>query len=463
MPYPDLVAFALAAIIAAGGIGALIAHALRPPPKDRLLFWVGVFALLYGVRLLDSIRLVSRPLIGGSAADYVYSVISCVIIVPAIFFSEELYGRGWRSSMRWLGVAAVVYAAVAIAVDVALHDPSAAPDPALTLFAPGLAAVFTAGWLAGYRPPPFPEWRVLVGGFAIFILFVLNEHAVGNRLVRWNFRAEALGMLIFNGCLAYIGVSRFFATTRQRGAIDKEMEAARRIQASILPRELPSIRGVEIAARYVPLAAVAGDFYDVARIGPSRIAVLIADVSGHGVPAALIASMVKVAFAAEAGRAASPGAILEGMNATLCGMFDRAYVTAVCAIVDGGARAITYAAAGHPPPILVSPDGSVARLEERGMFLGMFPSAAYASAEVKVDTPVRLILYTDGVIEAADEAADDLFGIERLSDFAAEARDRPPAEFADALLARITAFARRDPLPHDDITVVVVDVRPTAG
>ena len=103
------------------------------------------------------------------------------------------------------------------------------PDPALLLFGPGIAFVFIGGFVSGYRPKPFPEWRVLVGGFAVFVGFVLHEHAISAGLLPWTVRIEPLGMLLLNGCLGYIAASRFFSTQRQLIAVEKEMDAARQI------------------------------------------------------------------------------------------------------------------------------------------------------------------------------------------------------------------------------------------
>jgi sigma-B regulation protein RsbU (phosphoserine phosphatase) len=152
--------------------------------------------------------------------------------------------------------------------------------------------------------------------------------------------------------------------------------------------------------RYVPLAAVAGDFYDVAVLADGGVVVLVADVSGHGVPAALIASMVKVAFGAGLRETADPGAILRAMNTTLCGMFERSYVTAACIVIwpDGGS--LTYALAGHPPPLLLPErDGRVVVLDERGLFLGFTPSATYTTSTVPIGSraAARLVCrYTHG-------------------------------------------------------------------
>jgi phosphoserine phosphatase RsbU/P len=201
-----------------------------------------------------------------------------------------------------------------------------------------------------------------------------------------------------------------------------------------------------------------GDFYDVAVLADGGVVVLVADVSGHGVPAALIASMVKVAFGAGLRETADPGAILRAMNTTLCGMFERSYVTAACIVIwpDGGS--LTYALAGHPPPLLLPErDGRVVVLDERGLFLGFTPSATYTTSTVPIGSRARLIVYSDGVTETP-AADDDLFGIDRLSRLAALERERPPDSFADTLMAALENFAGRKGLPHDDVTLVVIDI-----
>ena len=128
---------------------------------------------------------------------------------------------------------------------------------------------------------------------------------------------EPLGSIVLIACLGAIAVRRAFKESERLLAIDKELSIARRIQSSILPAAMPKIAGLAVAARYEPMTAVAGDFYDFLEVGERRLGVLVADVSGHGVPAALIASMVKVAIAAQKPRADRPAAVLAGMNETL--------------------------------------------------------------------------------------------------------------------------------------------------
>src|SRR6516165_5945254 len=135
-------------------------------------------------------------------------------------------------------------------------------------------------------------------------------------------------------------------------AIQKELETARLIQRSILPETVPQIDGLDIAARYVPMASVAGDFYDFIVVDNKHVGILIADVSGHGMPAALIASMLKIALAAQSAHADDPARVLQGLNQALCGKFQHHYVTAAYAFVDMAKRKLTYAGAGHPPLLM---------------------------------------------------------------------------------------------------------------
>jgi sigma-B regulation protein RsbU (phosphoserine phosphatase) len=146
------------------------------------------------------------------------------------------------------------------------------------------------------------------------------------------------------------------------------------------------------------------------------------------------------------------------MNATLCGMFERSYVTAACAVLRPDERILEYALAGHPPPLLLRQcDEPVVPLDQRGLFLGFMPSATYTTATVPIGPGARLILYSDGVTETPAPDG-DLFGLDRLSAFAARERRRPCDGFTDALMGSLRRFAGSMTLPHDDVTLVVADV-----
>src|SRR5215212_1645885 len=158
------------------------------------------------------------------------------------------------------------------------------------------------------------------------------------------------------------------------------------------------------------MAEVAGDLFDFVVTPAGQLGGLVADVSGHGVPAAIVASMVKIALAVQEGEVADPGAVLTRMNRALYGRFEKAYVTAVFALIDPAARTLTYASAGHPSPLLRRRDGRLESLDERGVVLGFMPDAAYGTGEVRdLAAGDRVVFYTDGITEAA-RADDEFFG-----------------------------------------------------
>ncbi|HEX7137116.1 MAG TPA: PP2C family protein-serine/threonine phosphatase [Vicinamibacterales bacterium] len=454
----DLIAFALAIVICTAGVAALAGHFLNPDRSHRLLLWFGIFSEIYGVRMFFKQTLASALGIRPMTALWVEHALNYFILIPALLFIEELYGVGWKRSLRWGTIAAALYAVAAVAIDAAAGDARVVPDPSLWLLA-FVAAVIIGGVVLGYRPPRFSDWRILIVGVGVFMLFVINDHAVGARAVPWRFTAEPVGFVVQLVCFGYIALSRVVARDRELAAVDHEMRSAREIQASLLPRDLPAVEHVTIAARYIPLAAVAGDFYDVVPLTGGAVAVFVADVSGHGVPAALIASMVKVSFAAAICDANDPAVILQRINASLCGLFERSYVTAACAILRPLSRTLSYALAGHPSPLLIGArDSGVVSLDERGLFLGVMPTASYETATVPIETGTRLILFTDGITETPARDG-DLFGIERLTAFALDEWRRPPDSFADELIASLERFAGTASLPHDDVTLLVVDVR----
>src|ERR1700757_1930757 len=167
--------------------------------------------------------------------------------------------------------------------------------------------------------------------------------------------------------------------------IQKELETARQIQMSILPSEIPKIGGVDIAARYIPMTSVAGDFYDFIVVDEKHLGILVADVSGHGMPAALIASMLKIALAAQVPYAADPAQVLSGLNQVLCGKFQQHYVTAAYLYLDMATRTVRYAGAGHPPLLMWSDSTAGVRdVLENGLFLGKFKIATYSSVEFPI-------------------------------------------------------------------------------
>jgi phosphoserine phosphatase RsbU/P len=263
---------------------------------------------------------------------------------------------------------------------------------------------------------------------------------------------EPYGFAVLLGCLGYVAARRTLERDRQLGEIQNELEVARSIQLSILPGAFPASADFEVAARYVPMTSVAGDLYDFLVADDRRAGLLIADVSGHGVPAALIASMVKMAATSQRSNAGDPGAFLAGMNAVLCGNTQEQFVTAAFVHLDAQSACLRYSAAGHPPMLLLR-GNEVLEIEENGLMLAAFSFATYSTAMHLLEPGDRLLLYTDGIVEAAD-AEEDEFGRDRLSSLLRETARLSPQQAADHIVDVVQRWAKAQ---GDDLTLLLCD------
>ena len=445
---------------------ALVAIALfffRRKTRDLTLIYFGLFCSMYAVRLLGDMRffrsLFDEPRTFWELLNW---IITCTILVPFGLFFYQVTSAYLRHFFRWVLAAQMLFAVFglfAAAFGMRLTKLHIANN-IVVLTSCAIAVLFLL--LDRLRPAlgrvVNHEMRVFSLGLAVWFLFIAQANLRGLRLLSGN-NWEFLGFLVFVGCLAYISAYRIFANEERLLAIHKELEIARRIQSSILPQTVPALSGLDLAARYVPMSAVAGDFYDFLFVDEKRLGILVADVTGHGVPAALIASMLKVAFASQAAQAHDPARVLAGLNRALCGKFEEHFVTAAYLFVDLENSLVRYAAAGHPPLMLASrAERKVREIEENGLMLGLFPEAAYSSVEVRVRPGDRCLLYTDGVFEAKN-AAQEEFGKLRCREFLESRANISAADFADALLSHIAAFSglNSSRAQEDDITMLVLD------
>jgi sigma-B regulation protein RsbU (phosphoserine phosphatase) len=244
-------------------------------------------------------------------------------------------------------------------------------------------------------------------------------------------------------------------------ALNNELEMARQIQLSILPHSIPKLPGLEIAARFLPMTSVAGDFYDFIEIDEKHIGILIADVSGHGLPSALIASMLQVALTAQAGHASEPAKVLLGLNHALCGKFTHNFVTAAYVYVDLDKNLMRYAGAGHPPVLqLRNSTGKTAKVLENGLVLGMVDEATYDALEFPLEPGDRYVLYTDGVLEATNSAQEQ-FGADRFMRFIEDHKHLAADQFSETFLTELSRWSSLTPLQgqQDDITLLVIDFK----
>ena len=234
----------------------------------------------------------------------------------------------------------------------------------------------------------------------------------------------------------------------------EEHEEAREIQQSLLPKSLPEFTGMEMAADWLPTRVVAGDYYDVLKFSNTRAAVCVADVSGKGLPAALLVSTVQASVRAFVHETVSAGALCQRVNGILCSNhLEGRFVTLFFAMVDRESGTLSYSNAGHNAPMLVRPDGTVLRLREGGPILGEFPDAPYEQATVPFGAGDRLLIFTDGVSEAHGPG-DQEFGEPRLEGLVRDSRGVSAPELRRRILSAVHDF--RDRPLEDDATLLIV-------
>lgn len=227
------------------------------------------------------------------------------------------------------------------------------------------------------------------------------------------------------------------------------------MQRSLLPREQPDVPGIELGEVYAPSAQVdvGGDVYDYLALDDGRLAVCLGDVTGHGVEATADMAMAKFVFRSLAREHPEPGDFLAHANVVVVGEVALGkFVTMTYLLFDPVRRTVVCASAGHPPPRVVQPDGSVTGLDASGLALGIDAPQAYESVEAPFEPGTTVVLYTDGVIEA--RTGGDLYGTERLDEFLSTHRELAPRRLANLLLEECRRFGGGE--LSDDLAVVVV-------
>jgi len=236
----------------------------------------------------------------------------------------------------------------------------------------------------------------------------------------------------------------------------QESEYALDIQQGLLPREIPQIPGFTIAGAWQPARTVGGDYYDVFKLSDTELALVVADVSGKGMAAALLMSNLQATVKAYATVESSPKDLCDKVNRALCKSITIGkFITLFYAVLDSAGRRLTYTNAGHNPPLIARQDGSCLKLETGGAVLGMFPDVSYEQASIDLLPGDRLVIFTDGITEASD-SNDGEFGEERLIALVRENPAAVAADLRDAIMQRVTQFCRED--FADDATLLTVAV-----
>jgi sigma-B regulation protein RsbU (phosphoserine phosphatase) len=413
---------------------------------DSMLLWLGLFAILYGQRMWLDLSLFRLMIPPSLFFDHLRAAIRYLVPIPAFFYFEAAGFLPRVSGHRVAPAISLPFLCLFIGTLWFGYRHSFEQTNNVLVILTLIALIIQSIT----RKQVDRDYAIVRTGIVVFVVFALIDNVAG--AFGYYPHKEPFAFAFFLGTLGYVAVKRSLARDQQFSDLQKELEIAQRIQTAILPSAYPQSAHFHVAARYVPMTSVAGDFYDFLIADPMQAGLLIADVSGHGVPAALIASMVKLAATSQRANAADPATLLSGMNATLCGNTQEQFVTAAYAYLDATSSTLRYSAAGHPP-ILLLRAGEVVELAENGLMLAAFSFATYTTAVYPLEPGDRLILYTDGILEAANIQGEE-FGSNRLCALLKDSARLHAEEAVDQVISSLQAWSKSQ---NDDLTVLICD------
>jgi len=244
---------------------------------------------------------------------------------------------------------------------------------------------------------------------------------------------------------------------KQHRKMMHELEMAGELQKSMLPEIYQSFNGVNLASKHYPSIGIGGDLYDIVDMGQGLTGFVIADVSGHGVAAALVASMFKMSFHTHAANVASPKILFHMLNELMNPLLAEDYITSFYLIVDREQSTVTYSNAGHPYPLFYRHEtGEIIELDTEGYFIGMFENGGYEEKTITIEEGDQLLLYTDCIVEMQNAAGEE-YGRERLKELFAKTISLHQGQDAiDYIEAQSREFNAGESF-DDDFTVILLE------
>ncbi len=387
---------------------------------------------------------------------------------------ETVAAPGWHFLVGWTAAWIVVGVAVAAGLSFGTGEPFGPVLRLSVLFAQVVGySAYTSARLV------FPLFERLPGALRLVLdsLIVLAGTIFGSVVVILTDPLYVLAqprnvllILAFNAVLAAVvavalgtydrmrrQIEASYRVLRERDALERELGVAREVQHELLPGAAPRIAGLELAGVCRQAIGVGGDYYDYLQRGDGCLGLVIADVSGKGVPAALLMASLQASVRSRFPDAAVTGGLMASLNDALVRSSSAArYATAFVATYDPHTRRLAYCNAGHLPPILVGQEETI-RCHEGGIPIGLFEDAAYDTGTRTLAPGDMLALFTDGVTEAPAPDGEE-FGSERLADLLRVQRDRPLDEVIQSVLDALLHWS--GPVePHDDVTLILARVQ----
>lgn len=443
------------------GATACAIAAIRWRRGVRILFWWGIWSAMYGLQTLvqNSVIVRALPRSLRAATPYVSTTIMYLLLVFALLAWRELSLGKLKLLIQWEILAGLAIAVIGISAFVLGSPPDKCKfyNDLLAVF--GLLVLLIAALVPKFSALfVIPNHRILIAGTLIFAVEGMYTNLSDVLHYRTLPLVNSLGFAALLFSLGYVALEIVFSNERRLLSIETELETARQIQTSILPASAPQLDHLRIAASYQPMTAVAGDFYQFVRPDQHHLGILVADVSGHGVPAALIASMIKVAMQSVSVHARDPGQLLGGLNRILSTELRNQLTSAAYLWIDIENHSARYSAAGHPP-LLCWRDagGELQHIESNGLLFGVALDSEYPVCNLAVAPGDRFLVYTDGLVEP-ENAGGEPFGDRRLEEVVRDHRAQPASELMQQLLSALRNWQPSATSQQDDITLIIVDI-----
>lgn len=295
----------------------------------------------------------------------------------------------------------------------------------------------------------------------IAVPVILNDRAIGALNIESDrlsaYTGDDVEVLQFFADAAAISIQKAMLHKQllEQELVRKQLETARAVQSRLLPENAPELTGYDISGICIPAYEIGGDYFDYIPLTHSRLGLAIADVSGHGIPAALVMTAFRALLRTKARSMTRPANIVAAINRLLPEITaDNHFVTALYAILDAASGKLTYISCGHPPALLIHPGGEMELLDQHHTALGIFQDSRYTDGNTQLSAGDTLVLYTDGVTELVNDQS-EAFGIERLLQLVRENQQLLAAELIGKVMRATQDFSGNNGF-LDDITLVIV-------
>ncbi|TGL50664.1 serine/threonine protein phosphatase [Leptospira wolffii] len=448
--------------------------------KDSSYFFYVLYLLFYALWQLSVTGIGARFVVPAPATswnDYLTGFAFLSVAFSLLFTRAFLHMEretGWKN-MAFLVLAGFAFLGFFASLFPSIYRPMIRAVSWYPFIA-AMMVVYSAAvrLIKGYRPARYflIAWSVLI--ISVLVTSLRNLSWIpDNFITHWS---APFGALIEMTFLSFALADRIktlekdslqarlenYESQLKLTEIEQELKIARELQESILPERVPEVKNLKLSVRSEFASSVGGDFYDFQYLDSGKLGIFLSDVSGHGIPAAIIASMVKLAFSIESRKNDDPAEVLRSINRSLSGKYGKHFITAAYLLVDGETGRVVYSNAGHPPVVSIARESGEAReIFLPGWIMGMDPNLKNSVIDFQMKPGDRLVIYTDGITEARSVAG-EIYGFQKFYKLLEENISISGEKLADLLFSTIRKFAGNRKHFEDDLTLIILDYQPVS-